>query len=201
MTQSPISCRVLGGTAALICVFVATACGSNTGSTGGPSGEHDIASLTTGTPTAGKDTALADATAPRGEDDRPQLRLDDSDVDRDRYWRAYATCLKEHGHKMASARGPYVIDGSDNSPTARAAMKTCANKLPRQPPELDPERNPHYAENWRANIKCLNAKGLKVVSLPDNSGWNYAGHNTMGYDEQVKVEKECTMEAFGGKKR
>ena len=102
---------------------------------------------------------------------------------------------------MILARGPYSIDQNDNSPTAKAAQKTCAGKLPLQPPELRRDSNPHYDDDYRAYIKCLNSRGLKVVALPDNSGWTFDGQSTMSDTEQTKVDKNCTMEAFGGKNR
>lgn len=63
------------------------------------------------------------------------------------------------------------------------------------------DSNPHYDDDYRAYIKCLNSHGLKVVALADNSGWTYDGQTTMSETEQTKVDKNCTMEAFGGKKR
>ncbi|MGW2355012.1 hypothetical protein [Actinacidiphila glaucinigra] len=208
MTHPHLPHRALGAAAAVVCAVLLTGCGGSAGGTGTASGtqsgqrsgEQDVASVATGTssaaPRSPSGTSAADS-----EQSRPQLRLDSSDAERDRYWNAYATCLKDHGHKMILARGPYSIDQNDNSPTAKAAQKTCAGKLPLQPPELRRDSNPHYDDDYRAYIKCLNSRGLKVVALPDNSGWTYDGQTTMSDTEQTKVDKNCTMEAFGGKNR
>ncbi|MFF7212877.1 hypothetical protein ACFZAU_20435 [Streptomyces sp. NPDC008238] len=205
MTHPYFPHRLAGAAAAVVCAVLLTACGGSGGSgegsgtaSGDRSGEHDVASLATGPAAPGPRSSTA-ATPAGGEQGRPQLRLDSSDAERDRYWNAYASCLKEHGHKMLLSRGPYSIDQNDNSPTAKAAEKTCAGKLPLQPPELDRDRNPHFDDDWRAYIKCLNSHGLKVVSLSDNSGWTYDGQNTLSEEEGLKVDKSCTMEAFGGK--
>ncbi|MFF3949562.1 hypothetical protein ACFYYN_32795 [Streptomyces sp. NPDC001902] len=198
MNHSRLPHRCLGAAAALACATLLAGCGGSAGHTDAESGKRDVASLATGSPSA---TASGAAPSRSAEEGRPQLRLDSSDAERDRYWNAYATCLKDHGHKMILSRGPYSIDQHDNSPTARAAQKTCAGKLPLQPPELDRDRNPHYDDDYRAYVTCLNSHGLKVVALPDNSGWTYDGQTTMSDTEQTKVDKSCTMEAFGGKDR
>ncbi|MYX37127.1 MULTISPECIES: hypothetical protein [unclassified Streptomyces] len=208
MTHPHLPHRALGAAAAVVCAVLLTGCGGSAGDTGTASGtqsgqrsgEQDVASVATGTPSASP-SSPSGAPAAGSEQGRPQLRLDSSDAERDRYWNAYATCLKDHGHKMILARGPYSIDQNDNSPTAKAAQKTCAGKLPLQPPELRRDSNPHYDDDYRAYIKCLNSRGLKVVALPDNSGWTFDGQSTMSDTEQTKVDKNCTMEAFGGKNR
>jgi hypothetical protein len=64
---------------------------------------------------------------------------------------------------------------------------------------LDPTTNPHYDDDYRAYVKCLNRKGLKVTALSDNSGWTYDGESTLTVVQQSKVDKSCTTEAFGGK--
>ncbi|MFI2304524.1 hypothetical protein ACH5AL_37735 [Actinacidiphila glaucinigra] len=208
MTHPHLPHRALGAAAAVVCAVLLTGCGGSVGGTGTASGtqsgqrsgEQDVASVATGTSSAAP-RSPSGTHAGDSEQGRPQLRLDSSDAERDRYWNAYATCLKDHGHKMILARGPYSIDQNDNSPTAKAAQKTCAGKLPLQPPELRRDSNPHYDDDYRAYIKCLNSRGLKVVALPDNSGWTYDGQTTMSDTEQTKVDKNCTMEAFGGKNR
>nr|WP_063826178.1 hypothetical protein [Streptomyces antibioticus] len=197
MTHSslPLRRRVLGAAALLSGALVLTGCGD---SDGGSSTRQDVASLHSDAPTTGKASA---STAPDTDAGRPRLRLDSSDAERDHYWHIYATCLKDHGHKMLPQRGPDSIDQTDQSPEAKAATKACADKLPLQPPELDRSTNPHYDDDYRAYVKCLNREGLKVTALPDNSGWTYDGDTTMSQARQTEIDKNCTMEAFGGKAR
>ncbi len=187
--------RVLGAVVLLSGALLLTGCGDSRGSDGNGSTQRDVASLQSGAPA---DKASASA-APSADDGRPQLRLDSSEQERDHYWHIYATCLKDHGHKMLPVRGPDSIDDTDQSATAKAAQKACAGKLALQPPELDRARNPHYDDDYRAFVKCLNRQGLKVIALPDNSGWTYDGETTMSQARENQVDKSCTMEAFGGK--
>lgn len=193
--------RVPGAALLLAGALLLTGCGGSGGGSGDGDGDtghdastRDVASLHSEPPT-GKPQA---GPSPSADDGRPRLRLDSSEAEKDRYWHIYATCLKEHGHKMLTARGPDSIDQTDNSPTAKAATKACAGRLPLQPPELDRETNPRFDDEYRAYVKCLNREGLKVTALPDNSGWTYNGNTTMSQAQQAKVDKSCTMEAFGG---
>lgn len=190
--------RVLGGAAALAAgVLLLSGCAGSGDSDDSGSTRQDVASLHS---EASDGTETAQAT-PSADDGRPQLRLDSSEEEKNRYWHLYAVCLKEHGHKMLTARGPDSVDDSDHSATAKAATKACANKLPLQPPELDEATNPHYDDDYRAYVKCLNRKGLKVTALPDNSGWTYDGNTTMSAARQSQVDRSCTLEAFSGKTR
>ncbi|MFJ9007913.1 hypothetical protein [Streptomyces canus] len=193
--------RIFGVIAVLGAVLL-TGCGS-----GGADEEQGIASLGE-TGSGASRTSAADAESSPGTStgspesagtERPQLRLDSTDEERDRYWHVYASCLKDHGHRMNTVRGPDSVDDTDNSPTAKAAEKACAGRLPLQPPELDRDHNPDYDDDFRAYVKCLNREGLKVSALPDNSGWTYNGSSALSPSQQTKVDKSCTMEAFGGK--
>ncbi|SNX88393.1 hypothetical protein SAMN06272735_8839 [Streptomyces sp. TLI_55] len=189
--------RVLGAAALLSCAaLLLTGCGDSTDDASQRE-RQDVASLQSGAPAGQAGVSVA----PDADAGRPQLRLDSSDAERDHYWHLYATCLKDHGHKMLPQRGPDSVDDTDQSPTAKAATKACAGKLPLQPPELERSTNPHYDDDYRAYVKCLNREGLKVHALPDNSGWTYDGDTTMSQTRQTEVDKSCTMEAFGGTTR
>ncbi|MFI1561606.1 hypothetical protein ACH4ZX_00820 [Streptomyces sp. NPDC020490] len=187
--------RVPGAAAFLAGAVLLTGCGGSGASEGDGPTRQDVASLRSGAPD-GEATAKA---APSPDAGRPQLRLDSSDAERNRYWHLYAMCLKEHGHKMLPARGPDSVDDTDHSATARAAVKACANRLPLQPPEMDRASNPHYDDDFRAYVKCLNREGLEVTALPDDSGWTYDGNSTMSAAQQSQVDRSCTLEAFGGR--
>ncbi|WP_159775412.1 hypothetical protein [Streptomyces sp. HM190] len=189
--------RVLGATVLVCGALLLTGCGGSDDADGKGPAQRDVASLhDDGDAPASRAT---DRATPPSDNDRPQLRLDSSEEEKNRYWHIYAMCLKDHGHRMLPARGPDSVDDTDHSATAKAATKACANKIPLQPPEMDEATNPHYDEDYRAYVKCLNRKGLKVTALPDNSGWTYDGKNTMSAAEQSAVDNSCTLEAFGGK--
>ncbi|MEW2428396.1 hypothetical protein AB0877_10320 [Micromonospora sp. NPDC047644] len=167
------------------------------------SGTGEVASLTT--PSA---SASATGTTVSG---RPQLRLDSTDEEENQLWGLYNICLHDNGVKLNDGRsrpGP-VGDGTglslDQSGEPKAAYVACANKLPLQPPELDPDKNPNYVSQWNDYVQCLRGRGLKIHSLPDGSGWTYddgVADPTNGLEGAAmdKVERDCTMEIFGAKK-
>lgn len=130
---------------------------------------------------------------------RPQLRLDTSDEEANRYWTAYDDCLVANGVKVnpvdqAGPAGPGRR--LDQSGEPKSAYVACANKLPLQPPELDEDLNPNYAAQWNDNVKCLRAHGMKVhVTKPGE--WTWDDSDTPIPDNEQQIEHDCTLEAFG----
>jgi hypothetical protein len=131
---------------------------------------------------------------------RPQLRLDGSEEEHRKLNNAWASCLQDHGVKTytkGSAGAEWIFPGV-NASDFPASAKVCASKQPLQPVETDPKKNPHYADDFREWIRCMNSKGLKVVGLPDNAGWNYASTNQPANSDEI--ESSCQLEAFSAKK-
>lgn len=158
-----------------------------------------VASLSTPDSTGATPAPSSGATAGA---DRPQLRLDSSEEDVRRAWAPYNLCLKQHGHKMYAGRGDgNSPDQNDHSPTAQAARSACAGKLPVQPPELN-QQNPEYADNYRAYLKCMDTKGLKVVPIePFGTGWTYAEDaGPLSPQQRTQVERDCKIEAFSAQR-
>jgi hypothetical protein len=205
--------RILALAAGLALVALPTVgCG---GPGGGTPNAQDVASLVTASATAEDQVGSAAATAAGsggggggskaadpdvGADGRPQLRLDDSDEDINRKQRPYLLCMQENGHLMNKRGGGLSLDSQDDSPTAKKAAKACAGKLWRIPPEEDPERNPHFADDFRAQIKCLNTNGVPVKAIDDEGSYNYDGDSNKTAEQKAKIEQDCRMQAFGGKK-
>ena len=153
--------------------------------------------------------------APVDQAKRPQLRLDSSDEERDTLWGLYNVCLKEHGHKMLTGRGdahagaagpdgevgPDSPDMNDDSTASKKAEAECAEKLPLQPPEMSADTNPHYADDYRDYVSCLNAHDVAVHATdPLGSGWTYNDGVTQKLDEtqQRKVDHDCLLAEFTG---
>jgi len=178
-----------------VAISVLSGCGGGSGGAGKPG--DDVASLSD--PRASAESAKSSA-ASDSVSGRPQLRLDSTPDEERRLTNAWASCLKDHGVKTYTKSGPggdWTFPDTDASPYP-ASAKVCASKQPRQPAETDPTRNPHYADDFRDWIKCMNSRGLKVVALPDNSGWNYASEkNPPNADE---IENDCELKAFSAKK-
>jgi hypothetical protein len=102
------------------------------------------------------------------------------------------TALKG-GEEVASSMLWYVgVDMADYP----AAEKACTPIRPLMPKELDPKRNPDYLKDFRAQIECMEARGVKVTGLPDGSGYNYRD-GFQPDDKTPDIEQDCMMKAFG----
>ncbi|GHH85077.1 hypothetical protein GCM10018793_51650 [Streptomyces sulfonofaciens] len=205
--------------AAVLAAAVLAGCGTGGGTGGGPSGGKEVDSLAGGSPGAGGARHGAGAGGGASSDavqaKRPQLRLDTSEEESARLTDAYHACLQAHGVPMntqrAAAAGqkqawPLVPPGQEDR--YRPAYDACLVKLPRQPPETSPRTNPHYADDYRTYVKCLKKHGMKIHMVPDTSvysdglGWTYDSDATSSLpeSEQPGVERNCTTEAFGGRR-
>ena len=130
---------------------------------------------------------------------RPQLRLDTSDEERDRLFTAYDDCLVGHGVKVVAVQEAAPAGATkrlDDSGEPKSAYLACANKLPLQPPELDADTNPRFAEQWNDNVRCLRKHGIKVhVTVPGE--WTYDDSDFVIPLNQDEIEQDCIKEAFG----
>jgi hypothetical protein len=185
-------------TVALLSAATLTACGGNQGGAGGKQG--DVATLSSSGPA--KPTASADA-------GRPQFRLDMTEDEKNQIWTTYKICLKEHGVKPRRPDQPGP-DGDgpgkdlllDDSGEPKSAYLACANKLPLRPPELDPAKNPDFPQQWNDLVKCLRGRGMQVhVTVPGEWTWDDDRAPVPDGPVEVKIEHECEMEVFGGKKK
>jgi len=170
-------------------VLALAACGSPA-DTGG----DQVATLASAAPSTAPPAASATA-------DRPQLRLDTSTEEANRFWTAYNDCLLKHGVKTNSDRAGAVGAGPgvalDDSGEPKSAYTACAVKLPRQPPELDEDLNPNFAQQWNDNVKCLRAHGL-MVHVTNPGEWTYDSSDIPVPDNEAEIENACELEAFGG---
>ncbi|MFI1379325.1 hypothetical protein [Embleya sp. NPDC020886] len=191
---------------ALAALLVLTACGADDSG----KSSSQVASLPTadavakdrpaapGTPggrAAAPPATKADASQPSTAG-RPKRRLDMSEEEEKRMWDTYEACLVDKG---VDIRQTGSVEG-EIARTKRFAreFKECEIKLPEMVPEMDPKQNPKYDDDMREWVKCMNARGLKVKVVSD--GWTYTGDSTLSFEQQRKVERDCKMEAFGGKR-
>ena len=174
------------------------ACGSSGGAqSDGKGGTSDhVASITTpSTGSGGGSSAKPSASSSDGG--RPQLRMDTSPAEQTRLTAVYNACLHDHGvpsgHKPGS--GNMWFPGYDMTKYP-AQYKACESKHPLQPPEEDPAKNPNYADDFRANIKCLNAGGLGVHALPNLEGWTWDSSTpTLGGAQTKARERRCELQS------
>ncbi|QAY68665.1 hypothetical protein [Xylanimonas protaetiae] len=185
----------------------------------------------TGAPDAGADTAPPPDSSspggvpPSGEDPtggvppagdapaggaQPQRRLDDSPEREAALWNAYHQCLLDHGAQRNTAReaaaapagapGPEIISVLD--PVPAEAEAACTHAFPLMPPELDPDRNPHYRDDFLAQVACMQDRGAPVHLTKDSGdptlpSWTYDDGAQVPAD-LAQIEHDCELEAFGG---
>ncbi|MFD3307513.1 hypothetical protein [Streptomyces sp. NPDC058694] len=186
--------------AAVLSLAALSACGGSPGGGSDDTAKDDqVASVTS---PAAKGGASASA-SPSGTEKGVQLRMDMSDEEKDRIYQGWGVCLKNQGVPTGDKGIPgnvYPAAGADEYPKE---FKACEAKHPITPPELDPNKNPEYEDDFRAWVRCMNDKGLKVVALPDGAGWTWAdeqGPVTPGSAQANQIEADCQNEAFSAKK-
>jgi hypothetical protein len=141
---------------------------------------------------------------------RPQRRLDDTEERGRQLTGAWYDCLVKHGARWATLEDGPGVAGVGNKFPARPypakAQAACRNKVPLDPPELDPATNPHYRDDWKADVKCLREHGIMVHLTKDPSAgpngltWTYDEDAGQSPDNQEQIENDCMMRAFGNKK-
>ncbi|MCT9112515.1 hypothetical protein N4G69_44260 [Streptomyces mirabilis] len=196
--------RRAAGAAAVLSICLSAACGSGSDGAKDPGGGQ-VASIGSETPSGGAKSATP--TGSLSSESGVPMRLDMTDAEQTAIEQSYTHCLKDRGVPYGTKPWPGHVQewvapkyGADKYPDA---YKACASKKPIQPPETDPAKNPHYTDDFRAWVQCMNRKGLKVEALSDGSGWNFADHVGSARPDSsqaVEVERACKLEAFGGEK-
>ncbi|MFI6406831.1 hypothetical protein [Streptomyces sp. NPDC050548] len=180
------------GLAAAAALSLLSACGGGSGGDGSSaSKDTGVASIETPKANAGAASASAEA-----ETGRPQLRLDSTDEERARLYAVWTQCLHDQGAPTGHKPGSTAWSIAGDLDKYPAATKACLSKKPLEPPEEDPAKNPHYMDDFRVYIKCLNDGGLKVKGLADGSGWNYVGESTLTQAQQDKLDHDCELKAY-----
>ncbi|MFI5615190.1 hypothetical protein [Amycolatopsis sp. NPDC051903] len=196
--RSSITVLVAGAAFALL-----TACS-------GQPAAPQVATLDTGSATAG---APASATTADADAGRPQLRLDSSPEEKQAYWDAYDSCLRTNGHAVLNGRtghsgpvggpgSPPALDMNDDSPQSKKAEAACKGKLPLQPPQLSPRTNPKFNDQFHDMVKCMTTQGAHVHVAPDTSvdpdglTWRIDDGSSDTYDNLDKLADQCQLQAF-----
>lgn len=177
------------------------ACGHDTSS------DPSVATVATAAPVSSAQPGASAAV-------RPQLRLDTTDAERWRMNQIWWSCLKDAGAPVMvmpvkSSQGRNipgyepgdVIPSStgylDTDPKFTEPRKKCIGKEPLEPAELDPKRNPHYADDYKNEIDCMRQAGLTVTTSKDPDGTDefVVSSGTDG-DDRDKLINDCRMKAF-----
>lgn len=176
--------------AAVAALTLLSACGGGSGGNG-KTAAKDTGVASIKTPKSSGASASASAAA---ESDRPQIRLDTSYAETDRLWGVFWDCLRDQGVPGGHKGSQFVPDGKESDHPA--AYRACLPKRPLTPPELDPATNPHYMDDYRTYIRCLNDGGLKVKALPNGGGWNYDGQSSLTQAQQDELDHDCELKAY-----
>lgn len=130
-------------------------------------------------------------------------RLDDTPQQIQAIVAAWDDCLVAHGATYGRVAG---VAGSQNLAYIPASAKAaCADKVPQQPPQLDPATNPHYRADWIANVACLRAHGVMVHLIADHSmspnglAYTYDSGAPPLPADLSQIARTCQLDAFGGR--
>ena len=139
--------------------------------------------------------------SPSPSPERPLIRADASEEEKTRLRDVYIDCLWANGFpKQGAIKGPnggYPSDltSFDLGPgVAERIHSACAAKEPESPFDRAERLDPEFADHVRANVKCLNAHGLKAViqdgrpALVDGLPSQSKGH----------LLDDCERQAFAG---
>jgi hypothetical protein len=167
-------------------------CGGSGGSGGhgaaGKPGGGAVASVaaSAGSSAAGRKPASSSTDPDAG---RPQIRLDSSQHDINAMMDAWTACLKDKG-------GPDALLQAKEHP-ANPTAKACLSKLPLDPPELDPATNPHYSDDLRVMVRCMNSHGIRTVASADGDSWSLVHGGDLGAPGFQTTQEKCQVKAFG----
>lgn len=174
-------------------VVLLTGCSGGGSESDAGAGVSSIAGQATHTPPS---QAGADAR-------RPQLRVDTTEAEKARLLTVWGKCLKGQGVPTYEKDGGKLVLTEAKPSEYAAQFAACADKEPVYPAALDPQRNPHYADDMREWVACTNEKSptLKVVQTDDGPRpADDAAYNNASDEAQkqfAKVQQNCQYEAFG----
>ena len=134
-----------------------------------------------------------------------QLPLGATKDEIDRAYAAWYACWTRHGVPSAPDGGGPLASYKINTRKYQPAVDACADQEPLNPPEMDPQQNPGYGDDLRAEKACLEGHGIKMEirgSGDDASLWavdtkaNIAKANS---DEGMEFYRQCEISAFTAK--
>lgn len=113
---------------------------------------------------------------------------------------AWMDCLESHGVQMVKKpRTGQKLIKNDESREPAAAYRACADKEPYPDPLLDKDTNPHYAEQTKALMACLNSHGIEVSGDWDDEFWTWGKvAPKLAHDDEArhKVRDKCYVESY-----
>ena len=173
------------------------ACGSGSGDSAAP----QVAALPSSASSSASQAPTTTVTA-----GRPQERLDDTPQQRQALIHAWDVCLLANGATSQGATGVQGDPDLIKEPIPKQAYTACLSKEPVGPPELDPNLNPNYRQDWLNEISCLRSHGVMVHLTQDTSAgpnglsWTFDDNAPPLPANESQLEDSCELAAFAGKK-
>jgi hypothetical protein len=167
------------------------ACGGNSGAPG-----PQVAAIP-----ASSGSAHSSAPAASGAVDRT-FPLGATQDEIDRLYAAYYACWTQHGVPSTAAgnmAASPLLTYKLHPKKYQAAVDACADKEPVNPPELDPQQNPEFADDLRTELNCENSHGL-TMQIRDDSIWvtpeTKANLDKANSDAGREIQRQCEISAF-----
>ncbi|MEV6630326.1 hypothetical protein AB0M54_06195 [Actinoplanes sp. NPDC051470] len=169
-----------------------------TGCSGGAddSSSDDVASVVSIKP-----PQPSSSSAPSSSSERPLIRTDTSDDEKERLMQLWLSCLDKNGAGTADKR-KLAADSTGGAAKAnvdpafearyKQAEKLCANKEPEQVWERAKRLDPAYADKLRDWVTCTRSQGIDA--------WESDGYLTfesLPPENQMKKVDACQDKAFG----
>jgi len=123
--------------------------------------------------------------------ERPLIRPDTSDEEKDRLDQLWNECRKANGAKMEIYQGEEIVDKT--APESERATEKCVNKLPEDLWERAKRTDPLYEDKLRAWVKCIQSHGIKAKA----EGKFLSYEKGLPSEAEQKFVDQCEMDAFG----
>jgi hypothetical protein len=140
-------------------------------------------------------SAAASSAAPAGRTDGAMVRIDMTQAETDALYDTYYACLRAHGVRMLTKGGHQVPAQEEKD--APAGYRACKAKEPYLDPLLDKTKNPHYADQFRDWLACMNRNGVEVSGSPDDKFLKF-GKRKAGIDgkKYLEIYRQCDMASY-----
>jgi hypothetical protein len=152
-------------------------------------------------PVQGDKAQAAPSAANSVDPRRPRLRVDTTEEEKERLITVWGKCVKGKGAPVSEKEGGLVVPDLTQREAFLKVYQACADKEPVYPSALDPAQNPHYAEDERNWVTCINEKSPIIkVKLADDGPKEAESYDTVtdavrdAFDETFQ---NCKYEAFG----
>jgi hypothetical protein len=175
--------------AALFGVGLTAGCGGGEPADSGGAKSDQVASIS--------GAATPAAAQSGGGQEGVMLRVDMTEADRQAVWRTYYACLETNGVRMMQKQKAGEKIPAQEEREAPAGYRACTAKKPYLDPLVDKTKNPQYADQFRAWLRCMNSRGIEVSGSPDDEFLNF-GKRAPGIDsaKYLDIYRQCEVASY-----